>query len=363
MNSKEIFHQTFIRKNYPPIVNEDYVYDLFEKCIYELAPRIEEQFHENVPNPHVLLSYIVEEYLFLMQPLSKELQNQLLNDEELKARLVHSISEKIFFNEYIAYKAKPLISKYNPMISTFRFYINFVLERIVNLKVSNPDEIIIIDMLRKTFLSCLGVTSLLVEGFETEAFSTWRTIHETECIIKIIYENKNVIGTYRHHIEYNRAFRDEYEDKDMQQQLIDEIKVHLKEHNLKSKDLKKYIEYGWLYALNNVEEKYPLLKLNFRNGLEYVAGLNEYSSLYEMSSEIAHASPMLIYFNKPFFLHIGLICLYESFFRIEKIFVELLKSHKKEETTAYFNMRSSYLSELEIMLAKEKMEFKLANKN
>ncbi len=364
MDSKEVFHHIFVRKNYPSIVDEDYVFDIFEKCIYELSPRIEHQFNEGIPNPHVLLSYIVEEYLFLMTPLNKNMQNQLLHDEELKQRLVHSISDKIFFNEYIAYKARPLISKYNPMISSLRFYLNFVLERIVNITSNNENETLLIDMLRKTFLSCLGVTSLLIEGFETEAFSTWRTIHETECIIKILFENQYVIDTYRHHIEYNMAFRNELNDKVLQQNLIDEIKMHLKEHSLKNKDLKKYIEYGWLYSIKNYEKNYPLLKLNFRNGVEYVANLNEYTYLYEMSSEISHASPILIYYNKPFFLNISLICLYESFFRIENIFVELLKKQKKEETNAYFNMRSSYLNELKIILAKEKLEFqKISKKN
>lgn len=362
MDSRKIFHEIFIKKNYPDYIKEDYIFSLFESCVYELSPRIEEQFEESIPNPHVLLSYIVEEYAYLIKPLSEENRLKLLNDAELKKRLIKSISEKVFFNEYAAYKAKSLISKYNPLISSLRFYINFVLERIVNINVEDESDVLLIDMLRKAFLSCLGVTSLLVEGFETEAFSTWRTIHETECIIKIIDENREVINAYKHHIDYNRAFRDEYDDKDYQQSLIDEIKIQLKNHNLKSKDLKKYIEYGWLYSIKNVNEKYPLLKLNFRNGIEYVANLTNYSSLYEMSSEIAHASPILIYSNKPFFLKITLICLYESFLRIESIFAKIIAN--KKDTLGYFAMRASILNELEIMLAKEKLEFKhLGSKN
>ncbi len=361
MNSKETFHNIFVKKHYPSYINEDYVYELFEKCLFELSPLIEQSFQESIPNPHLMLSYIVGEYDYIAKPLSNENREKLIHDEELKTKMVHKITQKVFFNEYISYKAFPLVDRFNPVISSLRFYLNFVLERIVCLKFKDETDLLLIDMLRKAFLSCYGVTSLLTEGFETEAFSTWRTIHETECIVKIIFENPYIIKTYKRHIEYNLAFRNEFKDKDLQQAMIDEIKELLKKHDLKSKDLKKYIEYGWLYSLENVTEKYPGMKLNFRNGIEYVASLNEYSSIYEMSSEIAHSSPMLIYSNKPFFLKMSLICLYETFFRMEEIFSSLLKKHKKEDTQAYFAMRSSYLDELKLMLSKEKFEFKLMN--
>ena len=41
--------------------------------------------------------------------------------------------------------------------------------------------------------------------------------------------------------------------------------------------MKKFIEYGWIYAIENIEQDYLQLKLNFRNGLEMVAGLERYS--------------------------------------------------------------------------------------
>ena len=63
----------------------------------------------------------------------------------------------------------------------------------------------------------------------------------------------------------------------------------MKELELKSKDTKKYIEYGWLTNVKNVLEEYPEFKLNFRKGVELIAGLSSYSSLYELSSEIAHS--------------------------------------------------------------------------
>lgn len=360
-NSKYIFHQTFIKRNYPPYVDEDFVYDVFQNVLFELSDKVESGFSQGLINPNVLLNYIVEEYSYIVAPLKDSDRQKLNEDDNFKKRLISSLTNKIFFNEYLPYKAKPLINQYHPLISTLRFFLNFVLDRIYNLKFDKEIDILIVDMFRKAFLSCIGVTSLLVEGFETEAFSTWRTIHETECIIKIIYENPYLINTYKRHIEYNHAFRDEFDDKVKQQKVIDEIKSHLKEHDLKSKDLKKYIEYGWLYSIKDVKEKYPNFKINFRNGFEYVAGLSSCSSLYEMSSEIAHSSPLLIYSNKPYFLRITIISLYQTFLRLEELFSDLLLKTKKEESQSYFLMRSSCLNELKVMLEREENNFKMFN--
>ena len=53
--------------------------------------------------------------------------------------------------------------------------------------------------------------------------------------------------------------------------------------------MKKYIEYGWLYAIKDVD-KIENFKLNFRNGLEVVAGLDSYSYDYEMSLRINYGN-------------------------------------------------------------------------
>ena len=57
----------------------------------------------------------------------------------------------------------------------------------------------------------------------------------------------------------------------------------MKEHNLKSKDMKKYIEYGYLFGVPNITLNEDF-KLNFRDGVERVAGLSQYSKMYETAS-------------------------------------------------------------------------------
>ena len=155
------------------------------------------------------------------------------------------------------------------------------------------------------------------------------------------------------HIIYNNAFRNYFDDKDVQQTIFDKIKDNMRKHNLKSKDMKKYIEYGWLYEIKDVETRYEGFKLNFRNGLELLANLTNYAQDYEMASEVAHSSPLLIYSNKEFFKSISIVRNYESFLRLEEIFYNKLKTYKNVEYLAYEKMRNLYVELCHNILNKE----------
>jgi hypothetical protein len=130
----------------------------------------------------------------------------------------------------------------------------------------------------------------------------------------------------------------------------------MSQHDLKSKDMKKFIEYGWLFSLpvNNNE----IIKLNFRDGVQKNAGLETYHDTYEMSSEIAHSSPLLIYASKKTFSEISLVMVYESFFRMEKLFNErYLPLLEEKRRLTYQNMRTTYYQQLVFFHQAEKKRF------
>ena len=204
-----------------------------------------------------------------------------------------------------------------------------------------------------------GVLDLLTNGFETEAFSTWRTIHEVECIAKILFETPYLSHSYFTHIEYARYYRNDNGDKEKQDHLFEEIKSKMREIGLKSKDTKKFVEYGWLYNVENVLEDYNEFKLNFRKGVQLIAGLSSYSSLYELSSEIAHSSPLLIYSNRYYFKSLTIINLYETFFRLEEMLYSFLLKHQDIDSTSYFIMRKDFLVEMKKNIAIEKTLFSI----
>ena len=66
-----------------------------------------------------------------------------------------------------------------------------------------------------------------------------------------------------------------------------------------------------------------------------------------MSSELIHSTPILIYSNRQYFHYVTLLVLYESFFRLEKIFVsELQPKVSQEQAMRYSTMRNIYYSQL-----------------
>ena len=157
------------------------------------------------------------------------------------------------------------------------------------------------------------ILGLLTDGYETEAYASWRTLHECECALILLEKYGDpLINRYLIHMQYGIVFKKEDLSDERGNKIFADMKEEMRKYDLKSKDIKKFIEYGWLYYIPGVEQD-ETFKLNFRDGLEKLAGLSMYSERYEMSSEIIHSTPMLIYSNKEYFYFVTLLSLYESF--------------------------------------------------
>ena len=166
------------------------------------------------------------------------------------------------------------------------------------------------------------------------------------CLVK---NGAEMFDAYFKHIRYALAYRNQIQNKEEVDKIFEQIKSEMKERGLKSKDMKKYIEYGYLYTAKNQNPEDPL-KLNFRDGVEKLAGLNNYSKVYEMASEIAHSSPLLLFSKRSYYFEITLLNLYESFFRLEVIFEAYYRSVNNEEVVKqYENMKAVYLKELHLI--------------
>ncbi len=357
MITKSQFNLIYEKLPFGKLDVSDYLYSIYEKVESDLKTRTNNS--PKVDNIDALiLDYVVQEFVYTMQELEDDIIYDKIKDDIFTMRLIDILSDKIYFNEIKPYHSVNILSHQSPVISTMELNINFILNRIQAIKEVYSRKDILLDMLTKAFLMFKSVNYQLASGFETEGFSTWRTIHELECVIKLIFENEYIIPVYLRHIVYNNAFRNEFDDKDLQQETINELKVKMKSHDLKSKDMKKFIEYGWLYSINDIEKNVPGFKLNFRNGLEAAAGLSIYSTDYEMSSEVAHSSPLLIYSNKLFFCQITIVRSYETFMRLEKIFHAVLKRHDLVDSSSYDDMRQIYLNFSKNILNKENADLK-----
>jgi len=339
-----------------PNLDISFLFDAYENAI-EGAKGIAEAnlLGRVVPlNPISLILYIVNEHGYYLESHPDIVQDDIIKDEKYMQTIVSVALDKYYTNEHLSYKSKTVLSRFSPSISTLNTYLNFVLGVLSRFGRNQPNETLVIDILSKSFSMARAISDLLVSGFETEAFSTWRTLHEAECILLLLNKyGQPVIEKYLEHMNYAMAFRGLVFSEEKTDEIFVKIKEEMRLQDLKSKDMKRYIEYGWLTAIPDANADEPL-KLNFRDGVERLAGLKHYAPVYEMSSEIAHSSPLLIYSRRDYFMHLTLLNVYESFFRIEKIFSEYyLKSISETERKRFLLMRNIYYGQLVSLHKKE----------
>lgn len=347
MNNQQIFDILFSRHHAPEVFREP-LWRIFSGVIDNLEKKVEKaDISDFVVNPSLIFNYVFEETGYNLQIVKNEEKINFVKSDNYINTEIRIISDKIFFNEFIGLTSPSLVSRYSPLVTTYTFMINFILNTFSQLdKHGTQERGLLLDILQKGFVMSRTIINLLVQGANTESFSTWRTLHEVECIAKILYENPYLTSTYIKHMEYAKYYRNENVDSVVAEQVIGEVREKMKPYNLKSKDTKKYIEYGWLYSYKDVLEKFPEFRPNFRKGIELVAGLSSYSKLYEMSSELAHSSPILIYSNQDYFKSLTLLCLYDTFFRLEVIFYNILVLEKDKNFSSYFSLRTNFLKEM-----------------
>jgi len=349
--TKQQFEQLLKSIHYPENLNRDFLYECFidaldsDESLKEETPVIDRM----ALNPLHLALYLVNEHNFYLVAHPEAKEEDLVKDEQYESLLLSLSLDKYYTNEHLGFKNQNFANRFDPNISTLSLYLNFILGTLSRYATGNPSQTLIVDIMRKGFSMAKCILNLLESGYETEAFSTWRTLHENECILQVLVKyGKPVIDAYLQHMRFALAFRGGISSKEETDAVFVEIKAGMKDNDLKSKDMKRFIEYGWLSAIPEVKEgKVEDFKFNFRDGVERCANLRQYAKVYEMSSEIAHSSPLLIYSRRNYFYLVTLLNLYESFFRIEKIFKMIYFSNiSKEDQQKYQTMQSLYYSEL-----------------
>ena len=342
------------------IKNRDLIYEIYTTASEGMDELIESNILPSVGmvNPVDIIYYCVGEYLYTASNKSEEDQKALLENEDYITSCASVVSDKYLSLAKFGHNERKLANKYIPPISTINLYLNFMLNILHTYKKNDPKSTLINDLLIKSVSISRCILQLITDGYETEAFSSWRTLHECECTLLLLDKYGDpLINRYLIHMQYGLVFRRGETDDEHANKIFADMKEEMKQYGLKSKDIKKYIEYGWLYSIPGVKED-PNFKLNFRDGLEKYAGLSSYSARYESSSEIIHSTPILIYSNKEYYYFISLLSLYESFFRLEKVFVSLFaKQVSEEQMKQYLEIRKLYYAQLVNIHKRESMQF------
>lgn len=362
--SKKLSKEEFIKGvkflNDDKRLDQDYLYDVYSNT-YEGLDDIsvnKEAGQSFEINNSDLIFYLLGEYIYSVSPLNEQQIKEFVSNEKIKETMCNVIADKYLSLSIYNHVEQKLTNRYFPPISSLELYLNLMLNIINKVQLKDKSNALLIDFLNKTLSIARCILNQLCDGYETEAFALWRTLHECECVLILLDKYKDpLISTYVKHMQFGLVFRQGESDNELNNKIFAQLKEEMRTHNLKSKDTKKFIEYGWLLSIPEVE-KIENFKLNFRDGVETLAGLHDYSDIYMTSSEILHGSPMLIYSNKTYFHLLTLINLYESFFRIEKVFESLFFPKITEEAREkYFEMKKMYFSHLISIHKREVLSF------
>lgn len=269
-------------------------------------------------------------YFYMIKDLKNDKQKiEFCTEERIKKYAEYCIRVYREIIESRHSSTKKGMDMYSNLSFSLESTIIYLINAIKPLSKSNPIETLIPDLFLKFFKQSLGLLRMLNLDLASEAYSSWRTLHEAECVIKLLVEGgKPLQQVYLRHLIYNNAFRHSITNKEESDKIFDELKSKMKSHGLKSKDMKKFIEYGWLFSCDTYLEDNNEYKLNFRNGLQKSAGLEEYNQWYEMASELIHSSPIFFYANNSFFLDITTVNLSDIVLRAVGYFNKYVEKEK-----------------------------------
>ena len=342
-------------------IDADYVYDVYDMAneLISMLDKENSQIEVKEINQLELLFYCVGEYYYSISHLNPEEIIKFNNNETYPSSMASVAADKYLSLSIFNHVEKKLGNRFMPPASSLNIYLNFMLNIVKGYKKNDPQSSLISDLLMKSLTISRSILEQLLNGYETEGYSSWRTLHECECTLILLDKyGDRLINKYLRHMNFGLAFNNTIPDKEQQDKIFYEMKEEMRGYGLKSKDIRKYIEYGWLYEIVPEEEK-ESFKLNFRDGLEKLAGLEMYAKRYEISSEIIHSTPLLIYSNKEYFYYMTLLSLYESFFRLEQVFVSLFsKRVSEEQMKQYEEMRKVYYSQLVVIHKRELQAFR-----
>ena len=354
--AKEKFADFIKRASNYPRLDVDFLYEVYEAVISGINEM--RNISSMGINQLEIVAYILNEYIYTTNVLTEEKFQEFKKDNNNIISMASITADKYLSLSLFNFQEKRVMDKYVPPISTLNLYLNFMLNILNNFSKNEPVNTLVRDLLDKSISISRCVLTLLLEGYVTEAFATWRTLHECECTLVLLEKyGEPLIQLYLKHMQYGMAYKKVIKDKDQLDEIFRVMKEEMAAHNLKSKDMKKYIEYGWLYGIEEFNND-PSYKLNFKDGLERISGITGYGDFYNLSSEIVHATPILIYSNRQYFYYVTLLSLYEAFFRLEQSFVNLLKNRLSEEHfQAYLTMRGVYYKHLVELYTREKAIF------
>lgn len=293
-----------------------------------------------------LIDLCIGEFLYLKEFL----ETTKVTEKDIVELSKRAVNKFFLFENENHQSMDNSIPYYDVTISTLREAI-LDLEKINSpLSKKNFNVSLINDIYETTFRKIDGFAHMMMLGLYPDALAAWRTIHESRCFLTLLVNGGDKARySYIDHIYFSNAygFKENF-TKSQLDETFAELKERMAKYDLKSKDMKRFIDYGWLYECPNYDKEDKLFKLNFRDGVERLAGFRTeiVDEVYAYTSEITHSSAIFYYINDEICKSLGLTYTYDVTIDIIKLYVSYMSNYFQHNKDQYQKVMDD-LSDLE----------------
>lgn len=324
--------------------------------IREIYYRVKEQYVEELKKRKIrlraldgarldeIVSYLYYYHLFHTSHLPPEVVARVEGDERYRSQLVRDVAVYIVINEHLNVEKISNTSVYSPEIAAYNMACSYSLFVLGTLKGDDRRMNGINNLFKKSMITTKSVINLLAAGNSCDAVILWRHLHELECVLIVLNtKGDELFFQYVKHMEYFNMENNPNAEA-LQQRLSEECKAYgVKERNA-------FINYGWLVHVEGFREGFGKeYRLNFKDGLQKIAGQSERHGAYSSASKILHPSAWVVTIRDDKFYKFTVFELYRSLVNIVgqiKNYVSRYaqNSVKPKECENYMHAIDNYMS-------------------
>ena len=209
--TREEFDSVLAPNKLPKEVNLDYLYDVYkdaDESIRYLNQTNSAILKSNISHVE-LIYYCLGELVYSVVGKNEEQLQKFYSDEEIRESMASVAADKYLTLSQYNNVSKQLTNRFLPPASSLDIYLNFMLNILTGYEKNDPETTIIRDLLVKSLSISRCILINLINGYETEAFSSWRTLHECECTLILLDKyGQTAIKSYLKHMNFGLAFKD-----------------------------------------------------------------------------------------------------------------------------------------------------------
>ena len=267
----------------------------------EMYYRVKEQYVEELRRRNIRLraldgarvdeiaGYVFYYHLFHTSHLPPAFVERIEGEERYKAMFVRDVAVYIVINEHLNVEKYSNTSVYSPEIAAYNMACSYSLFVLGSFTGQERRMNGINNLFKKALITIKSVINLLAAGNSCDAVILWRHLHELECVLIVLNtKGDDLFFRYIQHMEYF-DLETKPNAEELQRRLSEECKAFaVKERNA-------FINYGWLVYVEGFREGFGKeYRLNFKDGLQKVAGQGERHAAYASASKILHPSAWVV---------------------------------------------------------------------